>query len=119
MYAQAARNCNVLPDFDPIARPAVPRPELLDTFGSPYPLVESMRSLGIKLGTYVTLDDHLQSIISRAHVRRGMLARVAHCSWGLETSVLRVTYDALIEKYLALWAHHGPFVHAGRSDNEN
>ena len=100
MYAQAARFSDVQLELDPFDHPALQRPELIDAYGFPYPLAESMRVLGVQLDEYMTLDEHLQSILSRAQVRQGILAKVAHSSWGLETSVLRVTYDALLTSLL-------------------
>ena len=78
----------------------LPPEETLEAEGFPYPLVDSMRVLGVQLDTYGSLDDQLLVILARAQVRQGLLARAAHSSWGLETDVLRVTRDALIVSLL-------------------
>ena len=56
--------------------------------------------IGIQLDVNMALDGHLQSIVSRAQGRQGILSRAAGSSWGLETSALRVTCDALITSLL-------------------
>ena len=59
-----------------------------------------MKVLGIWLDTHLTTGDQFRSLQKRAQSRQGILARVANSSWSLETTVLRVTYDALITSLL-------------------
>ena len=78
----------------------LPAQGTLDAFGFPYPLADNMRALGVQMDEWLTLDEHYKGVFARAQVRQGVLAEVAHSSWGLETSILRITHDALITSML-------------------
>ena len=45
---------------------------------------------------HFSLDTHSAAALSRAQRRQEILSHVAHSSWGLESSVLRLTHDALV-----------------------
>ena len=57
--------------------------------GSPYPMSEGMRVLGITFDPHIALDEHYGALVSKALARRSILARVAHTKWGLDASGLR------------------------------
>ena len=59
----------------------LPPEETLGAEGLPYPLVDSMRVLGVQLDAYGSLDDQFLAILAKAQVRQGVLAKVAHSSW--------------------------------------
>ena len=52
--------------------------------------------MGITFDPHVTLDAHFRVLLAKAQLRQGILSRVARTSWGLETTILKVTHDALL-----------------------
>ena len=44
----------------------------------------------------MTLDDHFTSPLKRSQLRQGLLVRVARMTWVLNTTVLRITHDAIV-----------------------
>ena len=111
-YALAAREDETWLEFDLEEQEALPAQHILDARGFPYPIAENMRVLGVQLAEWFSLDSYYQALFSRAQVRQGVLAKVAHSSWGLETSILRVTHGAIITSLLryglTLVAHASP-----------
>ena len=60
--------------------------------GFPFPLTSSLKILGVTIDAHSTVDEHFQTIMSKAPIRQVYLRRVANASWGLETGVLRVAH---------------------------
>ena len=100
-YMVEARHSNfLLTDLDPMASEPLGPAGAWSAWGFPYPLSEEMKVLGITLDPHLTLDAHHRGLLSKAMVRQSILARVAHTTWGLDATVLRVTHDALINSLL-------------------
>ena len=51
-----------------------------------------MKIPGLIFDGRLTFRAHTESLMARLKVRHGVLARLAWCTWGLETHVLRVTH---------------------------
>ena len=76
--------------------------DLLENTGSPLPLERfSIAILGVVVDNMFSLDDRFHHNLTRAQVRRGILAAVARRLWGLDTSVLRITHDSIINSLLS------------------
>ena len=99
-YQKSAEHCKSLIDFDPETHPPLPTRANLAADGFPYPLSDSVKILGLTLDEYFALDEHMKILSAKAQVRQGILSRVARCAWGLESTVLRLTHDALVTSLL-------------------
>ena len=80
-YSLAAREHRRLLEFEVDGDLGLPPEETLGAEGFPYPLVDSMRVLGVHLDAYGSLDDQFPAIPAKAQARQGVLAKVAHRSW--------------------------------------
>ena len=66
----------------------------------PYKVVTGMRVLGVFFDNRFCFQKQLESILDRSRVRMAIVKRVSGCTWGLETSMLRLTGDALVVSLL-------------------
>ena len=99
-YCREARWTVDTTDFDPDQEtPPEPRPRGLDR-AFPYPLSSTMKVLGITIDRHFTFDSHHSALLAKSRTRQGILSSVAHRGWGLETSILRITHDALVTSLL-------------------
>ena len=99
-YQHEATYDRTLLEFDPHEHSALTSREAIDAEGFPYPLEEFTKILGVLIDDRLTMDAHIGSLMTRAQLRQGILAKLARTSWGLETSVLRITHDALLTSLL-------------------
>ena len=99
-YQLAARVNQQMLDFEPDQDLELPPAETLDAAGFPYPLMDKVKVLGVQIDEYWMFDDHLLGVMTRSQTRQGILAKVAHSSWGLDADVLRITHDALLVSML-------------------
>ena len=63
--------------------------------GWPFPVVAKMRVLGVVLDCRMCFEGQVASILDRAKIRMGVVAKLSGCEWGAETGVLRMTGEAL------------------------
>ena len=90
-------------DFDPSMPQATQtntgsRNQQSPTF--PYPLNATIKILGITFDRHFTFDEHFDLLQAKARTRQSIMAGVAHRKWGLETSILRISSDAIITSLL-------------------
>ena len=99
-FTREARVIADMLDFDP--EDTIPHivDERSGTEGFPYPVADEMAILGITFDPHMTLDAHFKVLLAKAQLRQGILTRVARTSWGLETTILKVTHDALLTSLL-------------------
>ena len=62
----------------------------------PYVYSDPLRILGAPWDGRMCFMDHISGVLDRANVRHGVMARLAHSTWGLEVGVLRATHAALL-----------------------
>ena len=68
-----------------MAHPPLPARANTAADGFPRCLNDVIKKLGVSLGYYYAMDARVKTILEKAELRRGTLAKVAHSSWGLET----------------------------------
>ena len=74
----------------------------------PYSQVARIKILGVIFEKDLQFSDHFERTLARVKVRMAILARVAGCSWGLETRLLGATGLALAMSLLLYgWAAAG------------
>ena len=99
-YQHDASYDHTLLEFDPQTQPSLTTRAEMDSDGFPYPLEESIKILGIRIDDHFSMDAGVEDLLARSQLRQGILAKLARTTWGLETSVLRITHDALISSIL-------------------
>ena len=62
----------------------------------PYPLQPSIKVLGIIIDKLCTLDAQCAVLMAKARTRQSVPTNIAHRKWGMETTILRITHDALV-----------------------
>ena len=67
---------------------------------SPLPLEDTVKILGILLDKHLTLDDHFRDLLRRSQMRQAVLARIAKQKWGLDSTILKITHDALVTSFV-------------------
>ena len=102
--ALEAQHSNLVRDavleFDPMENDEDPRGCTDKQNLFPTPLTEDVKILGITFDRHCVFDTHIEGLISKECLRQGVLARVSHTTWGLETSILKATYDAVISSLI-------------------
>ncbi|CAK1545374.1 unnamed protein product [Leptosia nina] len=63
-------------------------------------VVREVRLLGLIIDESLTFNTHVKTICAKAHRIFHQLARAAKISWGLDTSIIRTIYTAVIEPVL-------------------
>ena len=66
----------------------------------PYPEVEEMRILGVIFDCDFSFERHFTRICEKTRVRMAILGRLATSSWGLESTMMRITGEALVVSLL-------------------
>ena len=87
-------------DFDPMEDLPISPPEGTTRHPFPFLLADEVRILGVLFDRHLTMDGQYASILAKARLRQAILSRVSHTTWGLETLVLKVTYDAIMSSLL-------------------
>ena len=87
-------------EFDPFDHPNLASRADIGADGFPYPLEEHIKVLGMYLEDHFAMDMHITSLLTRAQLGQGILAKLARSTWGLETSALRITHEAIITSLL-------------------
>ena len=64
--------------------------------GLPYPFANQIKILGIIFDMKLCFEAHIETILDRAKIRVGVISRLAGCTWGAETGILRLTGDSLV-----------------------
>ena len=82
--------------FGPETYPPPPTLASLAAARSPFLLGENAKILGFAIDDYFVLGVHVKDMLAKSQVRQGVLAKVGRGTWGLGTSVLRLTRDALV-----------------------
>ena len=75
-YTREAKILQNTLDFDPMDTDPLPDNMLSNTEGFPYPLAEHIKILGIALGDHLAMDAHITSLVTRAQMRKGTLAKL-------------------------------------------
>ena len=68
--------------------------------GLPYQVTSSIKILGVIFDRKFSFTPHIQGIMDRAKIRLAILQRLAGCTWGAETNLLRLTGEALVTSLL-------------------
>ena len=55
-----------------------------------------MQILGVTFDERMGFRAHMKKFLGQAKIRHCVICRLARCSWGFETNVLRVTHEALL-----------------------
>ena len=83
-------------DFDPYEDPQPSKDNRSWLPPFPFPLADEIKILGVTFDRHGSFDGHFAQVLAKARIRQGLLARVSHYSWGLETTILQITHDAVI-----------------------
>ena len=62
----------------------------------PYPFAATIKISGVVFDMRFCFEAQVKTILDRAKIRIGVVSRLAGCTWGAETAIMRLTGDALV-----------------------